>query len=236
MNLARVGNQYFQKSAPWELQKTDPELCGTVLHTCAVLLKNLAVLGAPFVPFTAQSVWEMLAQEGSVHDQRWADIGSFTLEAGQPIAEKWKVPVSKVADKEIAKQQEKLAQSLAASKQEDAPEVELPELQDQITIDDVAKLDLRAGKILEAEKVKKSKKLIKMRIDIGLEVRQIVAGIGQHYAPEDLVGKTVIVVANLQPAKLMGIESQGMVLAGVLGDDLCVTAFDKAAIPGTVVR
>jgi methionyl-tRNA synthetase len=236
MNLARVGNQYFQKSAPWELQKTDPELCGTMLHTCAVLLKNLAVLGAPFVPFTAQSVWEMLGQEGSVHDQRWADIGSFTLEAGQPIAEKWKVPVSKVADKEIAKQQEKLAQSLAASKQEDAPEVELPELQDQITIDDVAKLDLRAGKILEAEKVKKSKKLIKMRIDIGLEVRQIVAGIGQHYAPEDLVGKTVIVVANLQPAKLMGIESQGMVLAGVLGDDLCVTAFDKAAIPGTVVR
>jgi methionyl-tRNA synthetase len=97
-------------------------------------------------------------------------------------------------------------------------------------------MDLRAGKILEAEKVKKSKKLIKMRIDIGLEVRQIVAGIGQHYAPEDLVGKTVIVVANLKPAKLMGIESQGMVLAGVLGDDLCVTAFGKEMRPGSCVQ
>ena len=88
----------------------------------------------------------------------------------------------------------------------------------------------------QAEKVKKSKKLIKMQIDIGTEVRQIVAGIGQHYAPEELVGKTVVVVANLQPAKLMGIESQGMLLAGVLDDDLCVTAFDKSVVPGTQVR
>ena len=75
-----------------------------------------------------------------------------------------------------------------------------------------------------------------MQIDIGSEVRQIVAGIGQHYTPEDLVGKTVIVVANLQPAKLMGIESQGMLLAGVLGDNLCVTAFDKSVAPGTPIQ
>lgn len=237
INLARAGNQYFQKSAPWELQKSDPELCGTVLHTCALLLKNLAVMGAPFIPFTAQSVWEMLGQDGSVHDQKWDDIGTLTLDAGRPIAEKWKVPVSKVDDKAIAAQQAKLAESLAASRApQEAPAVELPELQEQISIDDVFKMDLRAGKVLEAEKVKKSKKLIKMRIDIGLEVRQIVAGIGQHYAPEDLVGKTVIVVANLKTAKLMGIESQGMVLAGVLGDDLCVTAFDKPMPPGTKVQ
>ncbi len=239
MNLARAGNQYFQKSAPWELQKSDPETCGTVLHVCAVLIKNLAVLGAPFVPFTAERTWEILGQAGSVHDQAWDDIGSFTLEPGQPIAKKWGVLISKVSDKQIAQQKEKLGLMVAgqASAASEAPAVELPPLKPQISIDEFAKLDLRAGKILEAEKVKKSKKLIKMRVNIGLEERTIVAGIGQHYQPEALIGKTVIVVANLQPAKLMGIESQGMVLAGVLGDNMSVTAFARQDVaPGTQVR
>jgi methionyl-tRNA synthetase len=238
MNLARVGNQYFQKSAPWDLQKTDKALCGTVLHTCAVLIKNLAVLGAPFLPFTAERIWQILGQDGSVHQQRWADIGTLTLSAGQPIADKIEILVSKVPDEAIQKQKEKLQATLSAKQQGKTEEQKpvFPELKPQITIDDFGKADFRAGKILEAERVPKSKKLIKMRIDIGLEVRQIVAGIGLYYEPEQLVGKTVVVVANLQPAKLMGVESQGMVLACVLGDDLCVTAFDKPVVPGSQVR
>ena len=239
INLARIGNQYFQKSAPWELQKSDPDACGTVLHVCSLLVKNLAVLGAPFVPFTAQRTWEILGLEGNVHEQSWDEVGNFTLEEGHPIAKKWAVLVSKVSDKEIQLQKEKLQATLQGSQQgqeEQPPKVELPEIKPLISIDDFAKVDLRAGKILEAEKVKKSKKLIKMKIDIGTEQRTILAGIAKHYEPEQLVGKTVMVVVNLQPAKLMGQESQGMVLAGVYGDDLCVSAFDKGMPPGTIVR
>jgi methionyl-tRNA synthetase len=240
MNLARVGNQYFQKNAPWELQKTDQDACGTVLHTCVLLVKNLAVLGAPFVPSIAERTWEILGLEGSVHGQFWGDIGTFTLEEGQLIAEKWGILVSKVTDKEMKKQKEKLGLLVREGKQpsvlQEKQPAALPEIKPQISIDEFSKIDLRAGKILEAERVKKSKKLIQMRIDIGSEQRTIVAGIGQHYAPEQLVGKTVVVVVNLQPAKLMGIESQGMVLAGVLEDTLGVTTFDKEIAPGTQVR
>jgi methionyl-tRNA synthetase len=240
INLARVGNQYFQKSAPWELQKTDQEACNKVLHTCALLIKNLAVLGAPFVPFTAERTWEILGMDGSVHDQAWDDIGSFTLEEGQPIAEKWGILVSKVTDKQIRKQKEKLGLIVGEGRSPQKPKEKqpaaLPKIKPQISIDEFAKIDLRAGKILEAKRVEKSKKLIQMQIDIGSEQRTIVAGIGQHYDPEQLVGKTVVVVVNLQPAKLMGIESQGMVLAGVDGNTLCVTTFDKEVAPGAQVR
>ncbi|MBD3307960.1 methionine--tRNA ligase [candidate division KSB3 bacterium] len=239
MNLARLGNQYFQKRAPWELQKSDPDACSTVLHVCTLLVKNLAVLGAPFVPFTAQTTWEILGLEGSVHDQNWDDIGHFTLTPGDPIAKKWGILVGKVQDKAIRAQKEKLGVVLDAARdvQAQPQQPEYPPIKPQITIDEFARIDLRAGKILAAEKVKKSKKLIKMRIDIGSEERTILAGIAQQYEPEQLVGKTVIVVVNLQPAKLMGQESQGMVLAGVYGDDLSVTAFDQSVVPpGAQVR
>ena len=141
---------------------------------------------------------------------------------------------------QIKEQKEKLGLIVGEGKQsqktKEKQPAALPEIKPQISIDEFAKIDLRAGKILEAERVKKSKKLIQMRIDIGSEQRTIVAGIGQHYEPEQLVGKTVVVVVNLQPAKLMGIESQGMVLAGVEEDTLCVTTFDKEAAPGAQVR
>jgi methionyl-tRNA synthetase len=236
VNLARFGNQYFQQSAPWALQKTDPETCGTVLHVCALLIKNLAVLGAPFLPFTAQRTWEILGIEGSVHEQAWEEVGSFNFEAGHPIAEKWGVLVSKVDDKVIQQEKETLQKVLDAQMPQEESEIEYPPIKELIDIDDFAKIDLRAGKILEAKKVKKSKKLVKMRVDIGSEERTILAGISQHYEPEQLVGKTVIVVVNLKPAKLMGHESQGMVLAGVYGDGLCVSAFDKELPPGAIVR
>ncbi|MCP4400244.1 MAG: methionine--tRNA ligase [bacterium] len=236
MNLARFGNQYFQQSAPWALQKTDPDACGTVLHICALLIKNLAVLAAPFLPFTAQRSWEILGLEGSVHDRAWEDVGSFSFEAGHPIAEKWGVLVKKIDDKVIQQEKEKLQKVLEDQAPQEEPKIEHPAVKEIIDIDDFAKVDLRAGKILEAEKVKKSKKLVKMRVDIGSEERTILAGISQHYEPEQLVGKTVIVVVNLKSAKLMGHESQGMVLAGVYGDGLCVSAFDKELPPGAIVR
>ena len=240
MNLARVGNQYFQKSTPWELQKTDKEACETVLHVCAVLLKNLAVLGAPFVPFTAERTWEILGLEGSVHAQAWDEIGKLTFKEGHAIADRWGILVSKVTDQEIQQQKEKLGlvtgkETPPQQTQEKQP-AKPPALKPQISMAEFAKVDLRAGKILEAQRVEKSKKLIQMRIDLGIEQRTIVAGIGQHYEPEQLVGKTVVVVSNLEPAKLMGIESQGMVLAGVEEDTLCVTIFDREVTPGAQVR
>ena len=240
MNLARVGNQYFQKSAPWELQKSDKEACEAVLHVCALLIKNLAVLGAPFVPFTAERTWETLGLEGSVHAQAWSDVGKFTFEKDHLIADRWGILVSKVLDQAILKQKAKLGLPVGETAQAQPPQEKmpapLPKLKPQITIDELAKADLRAGKILEAQRVPKSNKLIQMRVDIGIEQRTIVAGIGQHYEPEQLIGKTVVIVANLKPAKLMGVESQVMVLAGVEEDTLCVTAFDREIAPGAIVR
>ena len=238
MNLARIGNQYFQKRAPWDLQKRDPDACRTVLRVCAILIKNLAVMAAPMLPFTAQNTWELLGEAGSVHDQQWEQIGAFAFAENHAIADQIGVLIPKVEDKKIQPQKEKLANMLSGTAQPQAPAAApLPEILPQITIDDFMKADLRAGKILSAERVPKSDKLIKMQIDIGLETRQILAGIGKYYAPEQLVGKTVIVVANLKPAKLMGHESQGMVLAGVYGDTLSVSAFEKTDVaPGAKVR
>ena len=166
-------------------------------------------------------------------------VGNYTLEPGHPIAEKWGILVGKVDNKAIQLQKEKLGLLLAGKDGHKKEQVEItyPEIKPLISIDEFTKVDLRAGKVLEAEKVKKSKKLIKMRIDIGSEQRTILAGIAQQYEPEQLIGKTVIVVVNLEPAKLMGQESQGMVLAGVYGDDLSVTAFAKGDVPpGAIVR
>jgi methionyl-tRNA synthetase len=155
-----------------------------------------------------------------------------------PIADKWGILVGKVDDKAIQRQKEKLGccgeGKLGKSRKQ--PAISYPEIKPLISIDEFAKVDLRP-KSVASKRLKKSKKLIKMRIDIGSEQRTILAEIAQHYEPEQLIGKTVIVVVNLEPATLMGQESQGMVLAGVYGDDLSVTAFEKSDVPpGATVR
>ncbi|MBU6446417.1 MAG: methionine--tRNA ligase, partial [Verrucomicrobia bacterium] len=211
MELAQAGNGFFDAQKPWVLAK-DParkEELDTVIALCIECIKNLALLAAPIIPESAQKIWHMLGFSGEIAKGNWKQIHTQAVPTGQVLRE----PVilfRKVEDAEIEEQIVKLGR--AVKKMETT--TSLPSLKPQITYDEFAKLDLRVAQILEAAKVPKSKKLLKLHIDLGFEKRTLVSGIALSYEPEQLIGKKVIVVANLAPATIMGIESQGMVLAG----------------------
>ncbi len=213
MNVARAANKYFNDEEPWKTSKNDIDRCGKTLYISANLINSLAVLLAPVIPFTAEKLYAVYGKNphtGNAND----DTGHkdlFTL-AGMPqIAGGTKVAkpallFSKIDDKVIKKQVAKLGLKDDEDKAEKSED-------NLITFDDFMNVKLRTAKIIEAEKIKKSKKLLKLQIDMGNEKRQIVAGIAEYYNPDDIIGKVIIVVSNLQPAKLMGVESQGMLLA-----------------------
>ena len=220
MELAREGNRYFDKKEPWadvKSEETKPR-AGTTLNLCIHLLKSIAVVSCPFIPDSAQTLWNLLGNEGQVEQVDWA------VEPVNPPKEGVTLPkptilFSKIEDKVIAKeilQLEEWAKKATAGSKSKSYEP----LREQVAFEDFTKLDLRVGKIIEAEKIKKSKKLLKLLVDIGYEKRQVVAGIAKHFSPEDLVGKKVIMVANLKPIKLMGVESHGMVTAVKDGDKM----------------
>ncbi len=202
MNLARAGNKYFNDSAPWKTIKTNPAQCATTLNICLQIVRSLAILFHPITPFLAKNVWSFLNLSEGVAEQRWESAGQLLLPDDYKL-NKSEIVVRKIEDKEIDMIMKELGM--------------IPEVSDQtkntITIDDFKKIDLRVAKVLAAEKVPKSERLLKLQIEIGTERRQVIAGIAQHYEPEALVGKSIVVVANLEPAKLMGQESQGMLLA-----------------------
>ncbi|MCB2204340.1 methionine--tRNA ligase [bacterium] len=207
MNLARAANKYFNDREPWKSIKTDREVCATTLNCSLQAVYALSVFIEPILPFTAEKLRKYL----NISDEkllRWSAPGKALLEAGHQLGEKVLL-FEKIDDDTIEAEMAKLGDL-----QEAGQEKEYPPLKPQITIDDFMKVDLRTGTIIEAESVPKSKKLIKLQVDIGSEKRQIVAGIATQYNPADLVGKHIIMVANLKPAKLFGIESQGMLLAG----------------------
>ncbi len=227
IDLARKGNKYLQDCAPWSLAKT-PELqvenqmqIDNCLHICLQLTANLSILINPFLPFTAQKMIYMMKVVERMLD--WENAGRMNLlNAGYPLRAP-ELLFRKIEDAEIALQVEKLKGRAIKPTQdvEPTPEKEVAALaetkpaapaKDTITFDDFAKIDLRAGTILTAEKVEKADKLLKLTVDMGTEHRTIVSGIAMHFAPEDIVGKQVTVVANLAPRKMRGIESQGMIL------------------------
>ena len=206
MNLSRAANKYFNDSEPWKTLKSNREQCGTTLHICAQVVRSLAILSEPVVPGIAGSIWKTLRLEGSPSAAGWESAGGLAMESGHAF-ERPEILVTKIEDKQI----EAMVQSLGTSA-DGAPPPSVP-VKPTITLDDFKKIDLRLARVVAAEKVAKSEKLLKLQVEIGAERRQLVAGIAQHYRPEDLVGKLIVVVANLQPAKLMGNESQGMLLA-----------------------
>ncbi len=225
MAVAREGNKYLTEQEPWKLIKTDRERAAAVLHTSAQLTAYLTALAAPFLPFTA----ERLRQWLHLDMLRW-DPDVLTLTAGQPI-DKGAHLFEKIGDEVVTRQREKLAQAAA-------PAPQTPPVKPIITFDDFSKIDLRTGIIRSAEKMKGAKKLLKLTVDIGGEVRQVVAGIAEHYAPEELPGRRVVLVANLAPRKLRGVESQGMLL---MADDpqsgrLVFIGPLEAVPPGAAVR
>ena len=211
MNLARFANKYFNDTEPWRMIKENPRRASTTINLCLQLVRALAILFEPVLPFSSRKIWEMLNLKDDIVKAGWDSAAELLLEAGHQLGEP-KILFRKIEDAEIEDEIRKLKIASGEIVEEKI------EFKPQIDIKDFEKIDLRVAEVIECERVKNSEKLLKLKVKIGREERQIVAGIGKHYKPEELIGKRVVVVANLKPAKLMGIESQGMLLATFLLD------------------
>lgn len=235
MELAQKGNVYFDSRQPWKDAKLDDseskERLATTLHCCFECIKTLAIISSPVVPESAEKIWKMLGFENDISKISWEVAMTGSLPHGQKLGEP-EILFRRVEDAEIEMEVKKL-HSLAAQHQTDEPATYEP-LKEVIDIEAVQKLDLRIGTILEAAAVPKSKKLLILKVDLGFEKRQILSGISQFYQPADLIGKRVVVIANLKPAKLMGIESQGMLLAGSLDAALELVTVENLPAGSTV--
>lgn len=232
MDLARFANKYFNDQQPWITVREAPEKCATTFYVCVQVLKGLAMLMEPVLPFSARKLWKMVNLPASLKDQRWANAGNADVPAGHQLA-KAKILFRKIEDDVIEEQIKKLKN--VTSKAEDVEEDK--EVSEKIPFEDFQKVQLRIAKILEAEKVEKTDKLMKMQIDLGSEQRQIIAGIAMKYSPEDLVGKQIVVVANLEPVKIRGVESNGMLLAASNEDgDLALLIPDKEIDNGSKIK
>jgi methionyl-tRNA synthetase len=230
MNLARAANKYFNDSQPWKLIKEDPSACATALNLCLQAVRTLAILLEPVLPFASTKAWSVLNLAGSPSGAGWQSAGTLELAAGHKLGTP-EILITKIEDEAIQKHIDRLPSLVAP------PVAPVAEQKAEITIDDFKKIELRTGVVVAAERVPKSEKLIKVQVNIGTETRQVVAGIGKHYTPEQLVGKTIVVVANLAPAKLMGQESRGMLLAA--SDDqgnLKVIIPEDVIPPGSQVK
>ncbi|MBR6491542.1 MAG: methionine--tRNA ligase [Bacteroidales bacterium] len=206
MNLARLGNKYLTETEPWKIYKTDPERVKTVLNISLQICANLAIVAEPFLPFSSAKLYKMLNFEKKV----WKDAGSADLiEAGHVLAEP-ELLFDKIEDSAVEAQIAKLQETKRLNEL-NAP-VEISPQKAETTFDDFSKMDLRVGKILEAETVPKANKLLKLLIDTGIDKRTIVSGIAEYYKPEEIVGKSVCVLVNLAPRKLKGVISNGMIL------------------------
>jgi methionyl-tRNA synthetase len=206
MNLARLGNKYLADEEPWKTIKTDEARTKTVMFVALQIASALAVLCEPFLPFTSKKLKGILNE----NDNGWEDISSkdVLLSASHQIG-KGELLFSKIEDSEIQKQLEKL---IASKKANEAAKKVIEPQKEEIAFDDFTKLDIRVGTILEAEKMPKTKKLLVLKVDTGIDTRTIVSGIAESFKPEDIIGKRVTVLVNLAPRALRGVESQGMIL------------------------
>ncbi len=230
MNLARIGNKYITECEPWKVWKTDPKRVETILNISLQLVANLAIAFEPFLPFSSEKLRKMI----NMPNFEWTQLGSTDLlKAGDQLGEP-ELLFEKIEDEVIEKQLQKLADTKKAN--EEASYKAEP-VKPEVSFEDFEKLDIRVGHILNCEKVKKSKKLLKFTIDDGTGTeRTICSGIAAYYEPEELIGKDVLFVANFAPRKMMGIESQGMILSAVNFDgSLNVTSLLGKVKPGSQV-
>ena len=239
MDVARAANRYFDSQEPWRTAREDKARCGTTLNVCLQAVRTLAVVGHPFIPFSADKIWQMLNLPGKVEDEVWDDAGRRPLDAGHKLG-KVEILFQKIPDEVIEEEAEKLhriAEQMEKESQEPKAAVSVPPFGETISYEEFAKVDLRVARVLEAERVPKTDKLLRLVVDLGVEKRQIVAGMAEFVSPEEMVGKTVIVVANLAPRKLRGLESKGMLLAAE--DDagnLALLTVEKEMPPGSKIR
>ena len=212
MNLARLGNKYLADEEPWKVIKQDEERVKTIMYVALQIATALAVVSEPFLPFTSDKLKKILNIASTpISDQNsWNDVSEkdILIPAGHQIG-KAELLFSKIEDKTVEIQLEKLA----ATKRENEQANKLIEPQKEtIAFEDFTKLDIRVGTILEAVKVSKTKKLLQLKVDVGIDVRTIVSGIAESFSPEDIIGQQVTVLTNLAPRKIRGVESQGMIL------------------------
>ena len=230
MNLARIGNKYIAETEPWKLWKTDPKRVETILYISLQLVANLSIAFEPFLPFSSKKLREMI----NMTEYDWSELGSTDLlPAGKQLTEP-ELLFEKIEDEAIDAQLRKLEETKKAN---EAASYKAEPIKKDIPFEDFEKLDIRVGHIIKCEKVKKSKKLLQFTIDDGSGVeRTILSGIAAYYEPEQLTGKDVLFVANFAPRKMMGIESQGMILSAVNFDgSLSVTTTMGEVKPGSQV-
>ena len=229
MNLARLGNKYLADTEPWKVIKTDEERVKTILNICLQISANLSTLMEPFMPFSSQKLREFM----NIDVIDWGKMGDGVIPAGHELGEAGLL-FEKIEDATIQAQIDKL---LATKKANEMASVKAAPAKENIQFEDFMKMDIRVGKIIAAEKVAKTKKLMKLTVDTGIDQRTIVSGIAQHYKPEDLVGKQVCFIANLAPRKLKGIVSEGMILSAENFDGkLAVITPEKEVKPGSEVK
>ncbi len=205
MDLARLGNKYLAETEPWKLAKTDMNRVGTILNIALQISASLSVVCEPYLPFTSRKLKDML-QVGRLN---WSDAGSDSLlKEGHALGAS-QLLFEKIEDEVIEKQIQKLKDKKAKVELAAQPvEPSKPE----ITFDDFSKMDIRIGTIQKAERVEKSKKLLKLEVNTGIDVRTVMSGIAEHFSPEEMLGKQVTLLVNLAPRKIMGVESKGMIL------------------------
>lgn len=210
MNLARLGNKYLADEEPWKVIKEDEERTQTIMYIALQIASALAILSEPFLPFTSKKLKSILCHAELVEASIWNSIseGQELLQASHKIG-KAELLFSKIEDAEIQAQLDKLE---ASKKANEAANKKVEPQKDEITWEDFSKLDIRVGTILEAEKMAKTKKLLVLKVDTGIDTRTIVSGIAESFSPEEVIGKKVIVLVNLAPRALRGVESQGMIL------------------------
>ena len=230
MNIARIGNKYMTDCEPWKLWKTEPQRVETILYVCLQLVANLAIAFEPFLPFSSKKLRQLI----HIENADWSKLGATDLlTQGYQLAEP-ELLFEKIEDETIAFQLEKLDNIKKANEQAN---YKAKPIKPVVSYEDFEKLDIRVGKVLTCEKVKKANKLLKFTLDDGSgKERTIVSGIAKFYEPEELVGKSVLFIANFEPRKLMGITSEGMILSAVDFDEsLSVTTTLREVKPGSQV-
>lgn len=230
MNLARLGNKYLTDAEPWKKQKENPEAVKTILHVSLQICAALSVLGEPFLPFTAKKIQNML----NIDIHEWEKGGrTDLLKAGDKINAA-EYLFENIDDATIAKQIKKLEDSKAKKLMEQTPAIEA---KTDVTYEEFSKMDLRVCTVLAAEKVAKTKKLLKLTVDTGVDKREIISGIAEYHNPEDLIGKQVLMLINLAPKEIKGVASHGMVLMGEnVNGELVLMQPSKEVKPGSTVK
>ncbi len=232
MTLADYGNTYFQSHEPWKLVKSDKDAAGSVLRSCLQIAKALVILMEPVMPAKMQNAWKQLGMPGEVSKIALEDA-LVPLDSGQSLGTP-EILFDRLEEK-FVKELEKIFMDRikeAGSKGKGTQDKK----KEEISFEDFQSMDIRIGEIKNAEAIKGSNKLLKLNVDIGGEIRQVVAGIAQSYAKEDLVGTKVVVLVNLKPAKLFGIESQAMLLAADVEGRAVLLRPREAVETGTKVR